>query len=218
MIDKIQKFITRVQIGCLTIMALNIGMVTIGATQLENRSKNYAEQNLTRIIKEQEQQLGIKYDGIPKIQTGVPEDENYKILKKMLIAGLYDRRTETIYLLPFSAIWPEKTLKHELGHFYLYRLAKKIGADNWFTEDYPKDRRIISEGVAEWFAMNSHEGNDSFCSGEVYHKGYNLVKPLLELYSEKGIEYLIRNPLQPEDLENLEGYQKRALDKLGKKD
>ncbi len=205
---------------------LYVGSMTIGASFLENRAKNYAEKNLTRIMKEQEERMGIKYECIPKLQADLPE-ENYafKTAVKMIgIAAVYDKETETIHFCPWSAVFQEATLKHELGHFYFFKLAEKMNAKYWFKKLTEKTTiqewegiRIISEGVGEYFTLdNGIHTNCWICGKNAYHQGYHLVKPIIDKHEQKGIEYLIRNPLKPEDMKNLEGYQKRALDELEK--
>lgn len=100
-------------------------------------------------------------------------------------------------------------------------------------------RRLISEGIGVYFARKMISGVDNFKDSEwpkdivdfstlyreldfnrelelrfYYDEGFHLVKPIIKMYQQIGIDYLLRNPPTARDLRDLLSYQKRILNKL----
>ena len=68
-----------------------------------------------------------------------------------------------------------------------------------------KNRRLISEGVASYFQHKTNEYSNI---------GYKLVKPILDKDFDKGIELLLKNPPEKEDLKDLIKYREKILGKM----
>jgi hypothetical protein len=199
-----------------------------------NSVPEFVENNLIKIISSQEEKLEIKHFEIPKIKYGY---------KKKGSNGYYDEVTETIFLrdgivtsqgctmidkianfltLSLFSFDVQVTLDHELGHYYPDKLSKSIGNRPWpiFAGDFnpPPGLLRVSEGIAEYFAITMNPTADY----KKYHKesvwypeGYDLVKPIIDKYGRKGIEYLILNSPKPsEEPIKIKKYQKKILNGL----
>jgi len=123
-------------------------------------------------------------------------------------------------------------IKHEASHAFYYELAKKIGkpqiikSNRGLTDlEYIKTN-LIEEGVAEYM---SHKGELTKLekrftdedlmkikenSLNLYSLGFLLVKPILDLNFQKGVEELINNPLKEKDLENILEYREKILENI----
>jgi hypothetical protein len=131
-----------------------------------------------------------------------------------------------IYILPrlFPSI--EKTkqvVEHELGHFYVDNLIKKLGKTEINYIGFKKiSKEIIGEGIAEYFArvMNDKKNfpNETVDSNNFYSESFYLVKPIIDKYGEKGIEYLLFNLPTIKELNLPREYQERILKKLSEKE
>jgi hypothetical protein len=126
----------------------------------------------------------------------------------------------------------EDALYHELGHFYTDKLHESLGRGNWpdYTDKQKADDyvglRLISEGIAEYFRKTMNDEQDNFDDSdwpeeledlgatEIYKGGFHLVKPIIDKYGKRGIEYLTDNPPNTKDLANLPAYQHRILRSL----
>jgi len=137
-------------------------------------------------------------------------------------------------------------LDHELGHFWADHVSRKIGNGAWpspynFSElswDQQCGLRVLTEGVAGYFSYttpdyNRKERAKSFPEesdakywygrgGQVafYAGGYWLVRPILQRFREKGVEYIVTHPFYFEDGDARQAakeYQRTALAELGKK-
>ncbi len=176
--------ITKLQKVCLGTLAGSLfPLYFIIQSKINNNIQPYVESHLAEIIKNQEEKLGIKHFGIPKISYHLPPGES-----SWLTAGLYDQKKDEIYLPLGAAITPEKnfentaavylsfgsvhnvkeTLDHELGHFYVDKLSESLGRVDWldFSDHIPTDDKIgtklIAEGIAEYFKKTINNGKDDF--------------------------------------------------------
>jgi hypothetical protein len=198
-----------------------------------NSAPQYVEKNLKHIIAAQEEKLGIQHFGIPKIK--------YSYNKKGS-NGYYDEKTETILLrdgivtgqgcsmldkianfltLNLFSVDVKITLDHELGHYYPDKLSKSIENGPWPI--IPADVKTpgllrISEGIAEYFAITMNNTADYKRNHKWtvwYPEGYDLVKPIIDKYGRKGIEYLILNSPKPsEEPIDIDEYQRKILNDL----
>ncbi|MBS3085206.1 hypothetical protein J4225_00800 [Candidatus Pacearchaeota archaeon] len=204
--------------------------------------KNYIKNDLKYEMANQEQILGIKYLGTPNIEYHMqPEIINlapgaYDAETDTIYINLHlltERKS-----LKQDLLRVKKTLNHELGHFYTDKLSERLGKKDLFkfargenylgVEVYPE--RLILEGIAEYFDIEVNGGAHSFKDTDwptdldafnkttaIYLGGYHLVKPIIDLYGEKGIECLIQNMPTKEDLLDIPEYQNKILGKLEEK-
>ena len=129
-------------------------------------------------------------------------------------------------------------LDHELGHALADQIARRAGKTMWPV--LCCGERVISEGIAEFFECEKPEpevksGDDYFpAEGRVNFwdsnagkrairvGGHWLVRPILEKYGGKGIEYLVTHKFDPPENGNMreaaKEYQKKALEELGKQE
>lgn len=145
--------------------------------------QEFVEKHLEEIILAQEKKLGLSYPALPKdIRYLLPlaEKDNSTI-------GLYDSKTDTIYLQSGRLTTPgfnwgdflariiagnlrevKVTLDHELGHFYCDKLSESLGRGSWRSDlDIHKDSelisiKLVSEGIAEYFERTMNGGEDIF--------------------------------------------------------
>jgi len=125
-------------------------------------------------------------------------------------------------------------IDHELGHFYIDKLNESLGKGNFEIDDTSKEdiirTKLLSEGVAVYFDKTINGGKDNFKDSDWpketedflkrkthYDGGFHFVKPIIDAYGKKGIEYLICNPPTKEDLKDLSEYRQRALQELESK-
>ncbi|MFA5992543.1 MAG: hypothetical protein WC796_02445 [Candidatus Pacearchaeota archaeon] len=239
------KWYHKLGIGILTFA---VGLVPSG-TIVQNRvSKSippYVESHLETIIKDQERILGIKHFGIPQVLFGPspkdkttppgkydPENDTIYLAVRWVTTpenNLANTLLKCLYLGCTKNI--KETLDHELGHFYNDKLNESLGNGN-----YPKDynsatNRLISEGIATYFNRTINDGKDDFKDSDwpekfeylwgylAYDGGFHLVKPIIDRYGKEGIKYLITNPPNIQDLNNintLKAYQNRVIKSLSK--
>lgn len=110
-------------------------------------------------------------------------------------------------------------LAHELGHAYMDQLSQRMNNDSWpplFRIDDASGMRrylgmrLVSEGVAEYLWRTLGGVGDDFSDFEwgvmakdkngtnypyITRAGFHFVKPILDRFGERGIKYLIKNPL-----------------------
>lgn len=196
-----------------------------------NPDPSYWMEHIHSLMISQEQELGVDYGGkIPKVVFYLENDGNN---------GLYYKKKDQINLNitehlihMFDADYnPDDLLNHELAHFLMDKMSEREGKG-----DYPPDiicnnesdakmtalsYRIISEGIAEYVArfMTRNESDkyddkmypdNSF----IYDGGYHLVKPILDAYGVKSIDYLMDNPPTLEEMLDLLSYQERMMKEL----
>ena len=210
--------------------------------------KSYVETHLSQIIERQEKKLGIGHFGVPKVSYEYPPwvtDED----KASAAPGGYGAEEDTIYIPLEMSVTPEfsltnairnvaifgnvfsveKTLEHELGHFYADKLSECLGKERSFSDQAKHQiaAHIVSEGIAEYFQRALNDGQDDFKDSDwprtpaefltekvIYSGGFHIVKPIIDRYGTNGIMYLISNLPHEENLNNLQNYQSRVLQNL----
>lgn len=234
-----------------TVLAAEVAVVSSFAYQLRgNKSiQPYIEKNLTRLIEKQEQKMGIKHFGVPKVKYGLPEDIPDIVKIAGAFRGFYTQENDTIYLVTGTLVTPEntwedllgnifnlgetkiadETLYHELGHYYADKLAEMVGlpGDVALSKEEIVPKKIVSEGIAKYFehkTMGTEYNNlpeylddlEGFTSDTdfYYNGGYQLVKPIIDKYGDKGIAYLLIMPPTTQELLHLSRYQKEAMNFL----
>ncbi len=200
----------------------------------------YVEENLIKIMEEQEEALSIKHFGKPDIKFV----EQYPESEGRLAVLCYKSGSETLSIpdsfnFPDSVSFLNQALHHELGHFYSDKLSESLGNGNWpvywcatatCTDIELKSRvgiDLVSEGIGEYFGRTM-TGESSDCSKqpndlqgveqmseELYDEGYCLVKPIIDKHGKRGIEHLIFNPPVVGELSNLPSYGARIMEELG---
>gem|GEM_PF-4836584 len=95
--------------------------------------------------------------------------------------------------------------------------------------DFTKEKllmRLVSEGIGRWFESNGRE-RDTFSYDELpadpwtidpiadkpvfYRAGLHLVKPILDRYRARGVDYLVTHLPRVDSLRDLPRYQQEAL-------
>lgn len=134
---------------------------------------------------------------------------------------------------------------HELGHALADQVSQKNGAGKWFLPEKMQTLKqpeafglsVVSEGVAVWFAKTLHPSRSvisekSFPANAeelriyvgssdlmIYGGGYWIVRDILDKYGERGLIWLIKNPLSL-SMHTMRAdaiaYRKRALEELAK--
>lgn len=110
----------------------------------------------------------------------------------------------------------EKSIRHELGHFYADIISRNVNGTWWPELEYGNSyaeliiRDMLGEGIAEYFGRTSDdeeipledfpESVDEFTpkgyeNDLIYDGGYALIKPILDKFSVKiGVEYIVSHP------------------------
>ena len=131
----------------------------------------------------------------------------------------------------------KRVLDHELTHFYCDKLKERVLGRYYllaqnhllFSEEELLADKLINEGIAE-YVENSMNGEDKkkfnfqewpleieqFTNDTIYRGGYALIKPIIDQYKEKGIQFLLFNPPTEKELLAPQEYQKRTLKDLAK--
>ena len=219
------------------------GAATINAISSERKEqevKRYVEKNLDRLIQEQEEELGIQYpEQHPVIHYHLPADKKWALglynpkTNEIFLQDdhyeLPDWDVETVY----------DTINHELAHYYLDTLSEKKINTDWpeydnLTVIEMVGIKLISEGTATYIERRMNSKEDTFTDEKwpktlggffsswelipkddiVYNGGFHLVKPIIDRYGERGIEYLIFNPPKASEMYSLLIYQQRILQEL----
>lgn len=240
------KWYSKIAAGISGIILASVGSSLIVQNRINNSIPPYIESNLERIMKRQEDRLKIKHFETPKIVYKEPswlegpmttlgnykpkEDETYLQLGSTITPEKSLINNMAIFL-PFCPTYNvEKTLEHELGHFYMDKLSENLGRGSWpifFDKQSMGDKigiRLVAEGVAEYFRKSGSGEEDYFQDSYwpkkaedfisnyiLYYGGFHLVDPIIDIYGKQGIEYLITNPPKDTDLKNILGYQDRAM-------
>jgi hypothetical protein len=88
--------------------------------------------------------------------------------------------------------------------------------------------KIVNEGIAKYYenpgskpvftvwpmSIKDIKNSDEY-NMQVYDAGWNLMRPIISTYGEKGIEYVLKNMPKYDDFSDLEAYQKKILKELG---
>ena len=230
------RLIRKIAIGALYGATL---VHAISSEKKEGEVRRYVETNLTTLIREQEKKLGIHYpEQLPIIYYHLPEDKKLTLglydpeTNKIFLQNeqyKFDWDAEDVY----------NTLNHELGHYYLDRLSEKLTNNDWpeYTNMTALEKmsvKIVSEGIATYFERKMNGNEDTFTDEKwpralggffsswdltpkneiVYDGGYHLVKPIIDQYGEKGIQYLMFNPPKLSEMYSLPLYQQRIIEEL----
>jgi hypothetical protein len=126
-------------------------------------------------------------------------------------------------------------IKHEAAHAFYCKLGEKIRGRDFFkieSDNLSKlediQSSLVEEGVAEYMAYKGELTKPARMLTDkdfkkrikdeddvwIYHLGFFLVKPILDINFEKGIEELIKNPLTKKDLYNLPKYREKRIENI----
>ncbi len=172
------------------------------------RCETYVQNNLVKeIIQDQEEKLGIKHAGVPKI----------KFSHDLALMAQYNWETNIITLGPRSFGYPtvncqnllslKAALAHELGHYYIDKLNESLRR---YKTKYATDEdleRIVKEGIAEYFKRTLNLS--SLKVTKFYDRAYSFTKPIIDAYGIIGIDYMVKNP--PKSGDNLRDYLDSVL-------
>lgn len=133
-------------------------------SEFQGNLKEYVDTALPRIMAQQEQKLGIKYSGAPQIAVfSGPAGASSAVADYDSESGtmkVYSRRN-------FSEKGVNRSLSHELGHYYsdsllkLRGFQKELNSDSTLNIQDLRNRReilrksMIAEGIAEYFSRNT---------------------------------------------------------------
>lgn len=161
--------------------------VTLHLSQHEDPDiEVYIQENLEQIIEEQEEVLGITYPAErPTIKYVLPEEHLFRG-----IIGLYNDRTDTIYLasgLLTKPSWDftdfiatiatfnstedgKRVVDHELAHFYCDKIKEQVFGDKHSISDFHYllskeervSQRLINEGIARYVENRMNGEEDPF--------------------------------------------------------
>lgn len=131
----------------------------------------------------------------------------------------------------------DETLSHELAHYYCEKLSEKLNKGKCVLGVSDLNSRIICEGIARYFEETTGFGAaylrikesawpknqkelKELCKSKskkdvfVYLGGKHIVKPLIDKYKEKAIEFLIYEPMKNNEILNYKSYQQRIENKI----
>lgn len=201
-------------------MVKTVGQAYEETKELEK--KGLLRGRLEKLIGTQEKRLDVKHFGFPRLVV------------TMYIHNKPGHKNGRIYV----QYWDEEELYHELGHFYLYKLCKKLGLDfrtkaddkkSCITEWWEARNCLINEGIATYFEKEMNKGKDVFNDSEYpktikeflwnnygflqklyYDGGYHLVKPILDKFGvEQGCKRIALDLPRREEMINLLEYRER---------
>lgn len=209
-------------------------------------TKKYAKENLQNIMLEQELCLmgsGIKHVGVPNLdfeynikdmREGCYKPQEDKIVLNLLLSnktpGWNIGSDEGKLYADLEDDGAKAVIAHELGHYYCDKLSENISYQSNKVFGTVLNRKIISEGIAEYFEHSvtnkpnrfkesdwpkSRKQIDRMCKSIigkgnlVYNGGHMLVKPLIDKYGKGAIEYMISHPMHDDELLNYKAYQQR---------
>ncbi|HLD39767.1 MAG TPA: hypothetical protein VJB13_01365 [Candidatus Nanoarchaeia archaeon] len=127
-------------------------------------------------------------------------------------------------------------LNHELTHFYCDKIKEKALGKTYHLHQMrlfiPTEfiaNQLINEGIATYIETKTNDMEkkvisfnqwpltvEQFSDYEIYHGGYALVKPIIDQYGEKGIQFLLFNIPTSKEVFTPKEYQKRVLNDLAK--
>ncbi len=160
-----------------------------GSVMYITNSQEWLEENLPRIIQEQEKDTGLQYEDIPPVHWMVYKETDSLVTKVYLSAlagGNYEPTTKQIFINPFATSpYPlvrfltlsydsNGTIRHELGHYYTHKLSERIGYGDWMNLDQKCSDRIsdcigtklVIEGIGRWFEKKGKDETDSFTDNQ----------------------------------------------------
>ena len=199
---------------------------------VEKSIQPYVESHIVTIIKDQEERLGIQHFGIPRIayKQKISLSNGPLESKEGIGFGIYKAKADEIHLslrylvtpdtslvntiateifgILFPRVNVKEVLDHELGHFYIDKFNESLGKGDWSNRN--RGKKIISEGICEYFRIVLNNGGKHDFAD---YGGLPIVKPILDRYGKRGIDYLITNPPNVE-MEDILGYQNKVLEAL----
>jgi hypothetical protein len=128
-------------------------------------------------------------------------------------------------------------MRHELGHYFHNRCKKKFSIPTSIA-DFPEKTKsdhfiddVISEGIATYFQkgknvtitfndndwpedITKYFNNRKICTSILYSGGISIVKPIIDRFGEKGIDYLTKYPPRFKSLRELPGYRDKVIKEL----
>ena len=226
------KWYSRIGIGIGAFIFSLASSYFIVKDRVEKGIQPYVESHLVAIIKDQEDKLGIQHFGIPRIvyEKQILLYDGSVGFKEDRIFGIYKAKTDEIHLSSSYLVTPdtnliniiattvfdpelanvEEILAHELGHFYIDKFNESLGRGSWSNRE--DGNKAVSEGISEYFRKVLNNGGDGGVRLS-YDMEFNLVKPIIDKYGKRGIDYLIANPPNVKEESSLE-YQNRVLEAL----
>lgn len=214
-----------------------------GPTVCRRDSTAYAEKVAPFVVNELENHYGVQLENIDFDRNPSREDIEDANERRLLAAYSTNTEKITIYLgskaqcLSFGLFGADseairEAVAHEIAHDYLGEFKAKENID-WTLNDADARKLFISdlleEGIASHFEVfmgreEKWEGKilfprtdgdlDSFTPKQVYPTGYSLVKPILDRYPKKGLEYISRNPPHSTEVFELEEWREKTLEYL----
>lgn len=174
------------------------------------------------------------FGGIVGLYKGV-EDTIY-LPSGLLVKPEFDWSDFIATIATFNnTVEAKRVLDHELAHFYCDKMKEKAWEKNhhllqiylFFPEEIIANR-LINEGIARYVEnrMNGEEESfsldnwpskvENFTRETIYQGGYTIVKPIIDRYGEKGIQFLLFNPPTSKELFTPQQYQERILRDIAK--
>ncbi|MBI4152874.1 hypothetical protein HY495_04135 [Candidatus Woesearchaeota archaeon] len=112
-------------------------------------------------------------------------------------------------------------LSHELVHYYTDKRGQELLGKDWVPSDEELNNHLrnkaevmaflaICEGIAVYVQRKVHPDSNFSEKGRKYEVGFDFVKPIINQFGSKGIDYLIVNTPTAEELQSPETYWKRA--------
>ncbi len=116
-------------------------------------------------------------------------------------------------------------ISHELAHYYTDRRGEELtGLEGWqramMVKMYDPEQQdaldVVEEGIATYIQNRVHPHEDWERSDltDKYAEGFDFVKPIIDRFGSRGIDYLIVNIPSPREIASPEIYQRRAITKL----
>src|SRR3989344_594173 len=120
-------------------------------------------------------------------------------------------------------------VSHELSHYYTDKRGQELMGRDWI----PSDRELndllrnkvevmafvtVVEGIAVYVQKRIYPDLDFEYGGRKYEQGFQFVKPIINQFGSRGIDYLIVNTPTAEELQSPEAYWKKAEIKFSRDD
>lgn len=152
-------------------------MYPIVQSRINHDVQRYTESHLAEIAKEQENKIGIRHFGLPRVLY--QSNNHIPFMDRTIISTLnglfggasYNPETDEIFLPKGLRVTPEnnltnklsnliyfelpmdtkRVLSHELGHYYCDKLNESRGKGN-LAPQTEVGETLVSEGIAEYFS------------------------------------------------------------------
>jgi hypothetical protein len=213
---------------------------SIHHTKIEQRLSVLVDQR----ISEQERRLGLHYEKRPKVALNFSDakvlfsPDSYKT-----VGGVYTTVNDSISFL-VDVLNPNRSIlnrvvDHELAHSYLFNKFGEISSDTTsLFYNFGRDptmmirNEIIREGFAFYVETKMNNVVDKFKDSEwpnsidgffvnerayqryQYSGGAHLLRPIIDRFGNRGLEYVITHLPEKSDLIDLPGYQRRVIETL----